>query len=201
MKNTWDQRYDRKDYYYGTEPNFFLASQKDLFFKNAKVLCLAEGEGRNAVFLSKLGCCVTAIDSSQVGLNKLKLLALENNVEIVTICADLKNFEIKKDEWDFVISIWCHIPSELRRKLHSTVAHNLKENGYLILEAYTPDQIPLKTGGPTDPDLLPTQNLLKEELLGLNIKIARELIRPIYEGIGHQGNSAVVQIIAQKDSR
>ena len=93
MKTKWDERYSVRDYYYGTEPNSFLRDNEGLFFSQAKVLCLAEGEGRNAVFLAKLGCDVTAVDFSSAGVEKLKHLAEEKKVHVKTVLADLREFD------------------------------------------------------------------------------------------------------------
>jgi hypothetical protein len=196
----WDQRYNRSDYYYGVEPNSFLTDQRDLFFKDAKVLCLAEGEGRNAVFLAKLGCDVTAVDSSQVGLDKLEKLATQSGVSVNTICCDLNEFVFEENRWNFIVSIWCHLPSALRMKIHRRSVRSLDKEGFFILEAYTPNQLKFKTGGPQDPDMMPTPGALKSELDGLTLKVLQEIERNISEGIGHQGMSAVVQVIAKKEN-
>ncbi len=201
MKNKWDERYDRNDYYYGTEPNSFLAAQKNKFLKNSKVLCLAEGEGRNAVFLAKIGCDVTAVDSSQAGLNKLVKLAEKNRVQVKIICCDLNDFIFEENYWDFIISIWCHLPSLLRSKIYGKAVLSLKAGGIIIIEAYTPQQLKFKTGGPQDPDLMPTMALLETELIGLNLTLKQEIERNVGEGVGHQGMSAVVQIIGKKESK
>ena len=200
MKNQWDQRYDRSDYYYGTAANDFLREQSHLFFNGARVLCLAEGEGRNAVYLAKLGCKVTAVDISQVGLSKLQALASKDGLSIEAICADLVEYKIQENSWDFIVSIWCHLPSVLRKKVYNDSALGLASNGYFILEAYTPNQIPLKTGGPQDPDLTPTKMLLEKELAGLHFLHCRELEREIHEGLGHNGMSAVVQVLGRKEA-
>lgn len=198
--SNWDERYANPEYYYGIEPNSFLVSQRELFFKGANVLCLAEGEGRNAVFLAKLGCKVTAVDGSQVGLEKLAKLAKQNNVEVTSICSDLSIFLIEENSWDFIVSILCHLPSELRKIVHDRSIRGLRKNGFFILEAYTPAQIPLATGGPKDPDMMPTLSMLKPELAGLKFILEKEINRNISEGIGHEGESAVVQVVAQKIS-
>ncbi|MEY4615246.1 MAG: hypothetical protein RJB66_206 [Pseudomonadota bacterium] len=198
MSNPWNDRYRRPDYYYGIEPNTFLAEHSQLFIKKGKILCLAEGEGRNAVHLAKMGFEVTAVDFSEVGLEKLKDLAKQNSVEIETICADLENYDIGHNKWDGIVSIWCHLPKNIRSTLHEKVKQGLKENGIFLLEAYTPNQLKFKTGGPQDPNLMPTLIELEEELKTLKIELGREVERDIQEGIGHRGLSAVVQFMARK---
>jgi 2-polyprenyl-3-methyl-5-hydroxy-6-metoxy-1,4-benzoquinol methylase len=198
MKSKWNERYGQSTYFYGTEPNSFLAENSSKFKKSAKVLCLAEGEGRNAVYLAKQGCVVTGVDSSQVGLDKLQQLAKQNGVEVNTVCCDLNDYVFESGHWDAVVSIWCHLPSELRSRVHKQVVESLKPQGLFLLEAYTPDQIKFKTGGPQDPDLMPTLKQLEVELNGLKPILKQEITRTISEGTGHQGLSAVVQYIGMK---
>jgi SAM-dependent methyltransferase len=198
MKNKWDERYDGKDYYYGTEANSFLIENSSVFSKGSRILCLAEGEGRNAVYLAQLGFEVTAVDYSQVGIEKIKALAIKNNVQVHTICADLNDFEIEPLKWEGIISIWCHLPSALRSQIHQQVILGLKPGGYFLLEAYTPEQLKFKTGGPQDPDLMPTLLQIENELQKLEPLIKKEALREISEGIGHQGISAVVQFLGKK---
>jgi SAM-dependent methyltransferase len=98
-KNMWNERYSKPGFAYGKEPNDFLASESKKI-PRGKVLCLAEGEGRNAVFLAQQGYQVTAVDQSSVGLEKTRILAMEKGVEVRTVEADLQDFEIEKDTWD-----------------------------------------------------------------------------------------------------
>lgn len=185
-------------YFYGTDPNDFLRENVRIIKNGGDILCLAEGEGRNAVFLAKQGFNVTAVDMSDVGLKKLNELAASQGVNVKTLCANLETFKINTEAWDGIVSIWCHLPGPLREKLYQDCVQGLRPGGVMLIEAYTPDQIPLKTGGPQDPDLLPRFDDLKRELRGLRIQIGRELKREIHEGTGHSGMSAVVQFIGAK---
>jgi SAM-dependent methyltransferase len=194
----WDERYARDDFFYGKLPNDFLKEHSARIPAHGRVLCLAEGEGRNAVFLATQGFAVTAVDMSAVGLQKARDLAAEHKVSIETQCLDLHDLVIVPDTWDAIVSIWCHVPSKLRARLHSDSVRGLKSGGLFLLEAYTPAQIPLATGGPKDVDLLPNCAALLNELKGLDVQIAREMRREIHEGVGHQGMSEVVQVLAQK---
>ncbi len=196
--NMWNERYGISEYYYGTEANDFLKENVSLLPANAKILCLAEGEGRNAVHLAKLGHQVTAIDQSSVGLEKLKKLAATQNVSVETIVADLSNFKFEHNSWDAIVSIWCHLPKILRVQVHKSCIFSLRHNGIFLLEAYSPKQLEHKTGGPQSVDLLMQRDDLLSELQGLDILYGAELERNISEGIGHQGKSAVVQIIGKK---
>lgn len=115
MLNTWDERYNTKEYIYGTEPNQFVA-QNIQNIKKGSVLCLGAGEGRNAVYLAEMGHHVTAVDSSRVGLEKARNLAVSRGVQITTIVADLADFIIQPESWDMITSIFCHLPLQLRKK-------------------------------------------------------------------------------------
>ena len=142
----WDERYSSKEYAYGTTPNEFLVEKVSCIPKG-KVLSLAEGEGRNAVFLAKQGYAVTAVDGSLVGLNKARKLAEENNVVVEFIHADLADYDLGENKWDGIISIFCPLPSSLRKALYKRVIAGLKQNGVFLVEAYTPDQLKHGTGG------------------------------------------------------
>jgi SAM-dependent methyltransferase len=192
----WNERYSEKGFAYGTEPNDFLREHADKL-PQGKVLCLAEGEGRNAVFLATKGFAVTAVDLSEVGLEKTKNLAEQAKVAVATLCADLADFIIEENYWDAIISIWAHVPPEVRRPLHKKVVDGLKANGAFLLEAYTPKQVEFGTGGPKKEFTMPLESL-REELNGLRFEIAREIEREVQEGKYHSGQSAVVQILAYK---
>ena len=193
----WDERYRSKEYAYGTQPNDFLHANVECLPKG-RVLSLAEGEGRNAVFLAQQGYSVTAVDSSVVGIEKARKLAELHNVEIEFIQADLTNFKIETDDWDAIISIFCPLPPKVRREIHHQVSHGLKENGVYLLEAYTPDQIWHGTGGGNDVDVMQTAQSLRSELTGLSFSRLEEIERKVVEGTYHTGLASVVQAIGIK---
>ena len=197
MQLVWDERYSSDEYVYGTKPNEFLASVANQI-PTGKVLCLAEGEGRNAVYLAELGYEVTAVDASRVGLEKAQRLAEKRGAEIKTIIADLADFEIEENSWDGIVSIFCHVPPTIRKPLHRKVVAGLKTGGALVLEAYRPKQLEYGTGGPPVPELTMTLDGLTEELEGLELKHAAELDRDVTEGLYHTGIGAVVQVLAVK---
>lgn len=200
----WDERYSDNDYVYGTAPNAFLVDALMRIrcdanhSQRAKVLSLGEGEGRNAVYLAEHGCMVTGVDASRVGLSKAEKLAKARGVVIKVIHTDLAHLEIEPGAWDAIISIFCHVPSSIRKELHRKVVNGLRPGGVFILEAYTPSQLALKTGGPTDMDMTMTLPQLKMELDGLDFEFAQEIEREVVEGKFHTGKGAVVQIIARK---
>jgi hypothetical protein len=194
----WNERYKTDEFVYGTEPNDFLVSVADQIPTGSRLLCLAEGEGRNAVYLAGLGHAVVAVDQSAVGLEKAQRFAKEKGVEIETVVADLSEFVIEPESWDGIISIFCHTPPALRKRLHNDVVAGLKPGGLFILEAYTPEQLTLKTGGPPLVEMMMCYKDLEPELVGLNFTHAIELRRNIVEGRLHSGRGSVVQIVGAK---
>lgn len=196
-KHMWDERFGAEEYAYGTEPNDFLREHAARI-PPGPVLCLAEGEGRNAVFLASLGHSVTAVDFSREGLRKAARLAQERNVALELVEADLADYDLGTDRWTGVISIFAHTPPEIRRRIHAALPRALRPGGVLVLEAYRPEQIALGTGGPRDAALTPTLADLRTELAGLDLEIAREASREIHEGRYHAGPSATVQVLATR---
>ena len=195
----WDQRYQSDDFVYGKEANGFLR-EACRGLNRGRVLCLAEGEGRNAVFLAEQGHTVTAVDSSAVGLEKAQRLATERGVQITTEVADLANYKIEEKSWDIIVSIFCHVPPRIRTNIHKSAVRGLRPGGAFILEGYTPAQLNLGTGGPPVSELMMTLAELKQELTGLDLEHALETEREVIEGSLHTGRGAVVQIIARKPS-
>ncbi|MBE9196890.1 class I SAM-dependent methyltransferase [Synechocystis sp. LEGE 06083] len=193
----WDERFNQSEYVYGTEPNEFLVSVAGQI-PQGKVLCLAEGEGRNACFLASLGYQVTAVDQSSVGLAKAQKLAREKGVKITTIQSNLADFEIIADAWQGIVSIFCHLPSSLRKQLYPRIYQGLKSGGVFILEGFAPEQLQYTTGGPKDLDLLPNLMNLREELSSFAYLTSHTLERHLNEGIYHQGKAALIQVLAKK---
>lgn len=196
--NQWDERYAAGEFYYGTEPNDFLRDQAGRIRSGGRVLCIAEGEGRNAVYLAGLGYAVTAMDQSPVGLAKARSLADRRGVSIDVVVGDLSAWEFAPGTWDAIVSIWCHLPPPLRGQVYRGVVTGLAPGGVLILEAYTPRQLEFGTGGPPTAELMPTLAELRQHLSGLEFEIAEEREREVREGRGHHGHSAVVQIVARR---
>lgn len=194
----WNERYSSEQYRYGVIPNEFLARTAPLLPKNAKVLSLAEGEGRNAVFLASLGHRVTGVDASSVGMQKAQRLAAGRGVKIETVVAELAEYVIEPGAWDAVVSIFCHLPPDLRRRVFRAAVEGLRPGGLMILEAYTPRQLELRTGGPPVPELLYTADALREDFGGLELTRLEELEREVHEGDLHNGRSAVVQLVGVK---
>lgn len=192
----WNQRYASDEFVYGTEPNSFLAEHANVLM--SPVLSLAEGEGRNAVFLASLGLQVHGVDGSEVGLAKAQALAHSKGVEIQTEVADLRTFEPPANAYGSVVSISAHLPSKIRHRLYPLVERCLKPGGIILLEAYSEDQLARDTGGPKDADMLMTQAKIEQEFPNCEPILLRELEREICEGQYHTGMASVVQFIGKK---
>lgn len=193
----WEARYAEPGYAFGTRPNDFLREQVN-HLPPGRVLCLAEGEGRNAVWLAQRGYEVTAVDLSARGLQKARRLASDRKVQIQTIEADLASFPIKAGEWKGIVSIFAHTTAPVRKRIHAAVIAGLAPGGVFLLEAYRPEQAALRTGGPGEDDRLLNLERLKPELGALDWLLAREIERDVVEGKYHTGRSAVVQLVARK---
>jgi SAM-dependent methyltransferase len=192
----WDERYSEAFASYGTEPNDFLRQVAD-HIPQGPVLCLAEGEGRNAVFLAERGHAVTAVDQSEVGLANAAKLALERDVPLTTTLADLAEYDIGEGRWAGIVSIWAHVPPGIREPLHAACVRGLRPGGAFVLEAYTPRQLERPgVGGPPSAELLMTPGALREELAGLRFERCEEVDREVAEGRYHQGASTTVQVLA-----
>lgn len=194
----WDQRYASEDYRFGTRPNQFLVDCAALLRPGGRVLSLGEGEGRNAVYLAQLGFDVTAVDQSAVGNAKAQRLAEMKGVTITTITADLNDFVIAPDTWDVIIDFFCHMPQPERVQLHHRVIEGLKPGGAYIYEIFSPRQLELATGGPTCRDLVVSLEEARAELAGLDLRIARELVRHRDEDDPDSRLQAVLQVMGIK---
>lgn len=192
----WDQRYDTEEFMYGTEPNAFLAEQAHRL--DGPVLSVAEGEGRNAVYLASLGLDVLGVDASSVGLAKARRLAEARGVTIRTEVADLTRYEPPAQTFGAAVAIFAHLPGEERRRLHRLLEQALKPGGLIILEGYSRNQLKHGTGGPGNPDMLFSSTAIESDFPGCEVLLCREIEREVIEGKLHTGMASVVQFIGKK---
>jgi SAM-dependent methyltransferase len=193
----WDERYAGEGWAFGTEPNDFLRQEAHRI-PPGRVLCLGEGEGRNSTFLAEEGYEVVGVDQSQVGMDKAQALAQERGVFVETVVSSIEDFDLTEEEWQGIVSIFFHVPPELRKKVNRSVVLGLTPGGVLILEAFTPRQLELDSGGPPHREALVSLSTLEEELGGLDLVLAQEVEREILEGRMHTGECSVVQIVGVK---
>jgi len=197
MKEMWEDRYKNDEFFYGTQPNDFLKAQVSHLPKGGRILCVAEGEGRNAVFLVQEGFQVTGVDYSEAGRSKALKLAQIRNITIQYDVADLANYNFGVEKWDGVVSIFNHLPEPLRAHVLQSVKRALKPDGVFLIEGYNPKQLQYKTGGPSTVEMLYTQDILRQHF-GANWLLLEDAERDIQEGTGHSGQSSVVHGVWRK---
>lgn len=196
---TWDARYARADYLFGTAPNDFLARQAPRLPRGARALCVADGEGRNSVWLAEQGLDVTAFDVSPVGQEKARRLAAERGVEVKFELADVAGWSWSPVAFDVVAAIFIQFADPVMRSaIFAGMVRTLAPGGLLLLEGYTPKQLEYKTGGPSQAENLYTAALLRDAFGSLEIVELREYEAEIDEGPQHRGRSALVDLIALK---
>lgn len=194
----WDTRYRDKEYVYGVSPNDFLRDHATLFKAGNNVLSLAEGEGRNAVFLAQQGCKVCGVDFSSEGRNKALQLAQKQGVEIDYDTADLTQYDMGEAKWDGIVSIFCHLVDRARPTLYRSIKRGLKPGGLFLLESFNKKQLEFDTGGPREVTHLPSLEELKSAFNDFEIVLAQDIEREIREGPCHNGLGSVTQFIARR---
>jgi cyclopropane fatty-acyl-phospholipid synthase-like methyltransferase len=198
MSEFWNARFAEPGFAYGTEPNAFLVSQKHHLKPGMKALAVADGEGRNGVWLAQLGLDVLSVDGSDVGLRKARELAASRGVSIRTELADLTKWKWPEEQFDVVAAIFIHFPPEQRARMHERMLRALKPGGVLIMEAFTPDQLRYKTGGPPVKEMLYTAEMLRQEFREMEILLLEERLTDLSEGSHHRGKSSVVRLILKR---
>lgn len=196
-KDFWNSRYSEKEFIYGTQPNKFLEHQlKNL--KPGKALFLAEGEGRNAVYAAKLGWLVDAVDFSSSAKVKALKLAERNNVKINYDVCDLNDYNFKENYYDLVVLIFVHLPFDLRKKVFENSIKALKQNGKLIFEAFSKEQIKNTSGGPRSEDLLYSEKEILDLVKQMKIELIESKVINLDEGEYHKGKADVVRFVGVK---
>ena len=195
----WQERYATDEYRFGTAPNAFLSAQAHLLPKSGKALAIADGEGRNGVFLAERGLDVLSLDFSPNGQAKARKLAAARGVTIRTEQADVIGWSYPADTYDVVAAIFFQFaaPPE-RAKIFAGIKRTLKKGGLLLLEGYGPEQLDYKTGGPGKLENLYTREILEQAFGDFASRDIREYDAEIHEGAGHGGMSALVDLVAVK---
>lgn len=192
----WNSKFSRDGFLYGLKPNSFIASKVKLFKKDAKVLCLGEGEGRNAIFLAKRGFDVSAIDASNIGLKKLEQRAKEENLDIKTICIDLNEWEAK-EKYDVIVASYLHMYKEDRDSLFEKIDDSLNSEGVFVGEFFCVNQLNFSSGGPKDEKLLYKVEDFKNHYVFSSAEV-KEQITILDEGKGHQGEASVIRVVLEQ---
>jgi SAM-dependent methyltransferase len=198
-RDCWNARFATDGYLFGTEPNVFLREHAALLPKSGRVLAVADGEGRNGVWLARQGLDVLSIDFSPVALTKARALARERGVKLETAEADLGKWRWPKAAFTAVVAIFIQFAGPaLRDRIFAGVKKALKPGGLLLLQGYRPKQLEYKTGGPPIAENLYTEELLRAAFADLEILALVSHDDEIHEGRGHAGMSALIDLVARK---
>ena len=205
QKNIWSQRYESagEDYLFGTEPNRFLARRANLLQNGATALSIADGEGRNSVWLAEQGLRVTAVEIAPVAIEKARRLAAGRGVEVNFLLADMLASDWPPDEltghFDWVVGIFVQFVSGVERERQFAVMKQLtRPGGRILLQGYTPKQLDYRTGGPSQVENLYTVRVLRQAFSGWQIEELVEYEDDVAEGAAHKGRSALIGLVARK---
>ena len=196
---TWNDRFSKDGYVFGTEPNEWLRRHATVWKAGSKILSIADGEGRNSIWLAQQGHRVEAFDISDVGVAKARRLAKVNQVEVdfrVTGCDD---FAWKTEHYDGVAAIFVQFADPaMRERLFKNMVSSIKPGGSLLLLGYTPKQLEYGTGGPSVLSHLYTPEMLRQAFVEMDIQSLDEYETELNEGEGHKGRSAVIGLVATR---
>lgn len=199
---TWDERFAGPDFLFGTEPNAYLAQHRGLLVAGRTALAVADGEGRNSIWLARQGLHVDAFDISPVGMAKAATLAREHNVAVNLRVAGCDDWNWRPAAYDVVAAIFVQFAGpEMRRRMFAGMVDTLKPGAYLIVQGYTPKQLKYQTGGPGLLDHLYTASMMRDAFASLDIIELCEYEAELAEGAQHVGRSALLGMVARKPAR
>jgi len=195
----WNKRFSAAEYIFGTAPNEFLAAQAARLRPGQRALCVADGEGRNSVWLAEQGLEVTAFDLSPVGVEKARRLAAQRGVRIACEVSDVYGWRWPEDAFEVLAAIFVQFADPaMRAFMFERMARSLRRGGLLIVQGYTPRQLEYRTGGPPHAENMYTPELLRAAFAGFEILELREHDKVMAEGTQHRGQSAVIDFLARK---
>jgi SAM-dependent methyltransferase len=196
----WNERFDKEEFIFGKEPNEYLVEKTHQYLKpNQKVLCIADGEGRNGVWLAKQGMQVIGFDASDIALAKANQFAKDNQVEVDYSFSDTDSFSWHANTYDAVIGIFIQFADPaMRERIFQKTFETLKPGGIFILQGYTPKQLDYKTGGPSLIEHLYTEELISDLAKEFEIRELVSYEKELSEGPRHTGMSAILGLVAQK---
>lgn len=196
----WNERFDKDEFIFGKEPNEYLVQQAKLFLEPTnQILCIADGEGRNGVWLAKQGMSVTGFDISDIALAKAKQFAQDNHVDVHYSLCDTDGFDWQANAYDAVVAIFIQFAdSQMRSRIFKQVYQTLKPGGIFILQGYTPKQLEYKTGGPSLIDHLYTEAMIRDLAKDFEILDLCCYEKVLSEGARHTGMSALLGLTAKK---
>lgn len=196
---TWNRRFAEDDFLFGTEPNAWLREHASIWSPGDRVLCVADGEGRNSVWLARRGLIVDAFDIAEVGVAKARRFAATQGASVNFAVADCDAYPWPQAAYDGVAAIFVQFADPpMRERLFANIVRSLKHGGTLVLQGYTPRQLEYRTGGPPFASHLYTEALLREAFAGLDVLALREYEAELAEGSGHRGHSALIGLVARR---
>ncbi len=196
---TWNDRYAESNYIFGTEPNQYLQQCLPHLKPGMSALAVADGEGRNSVWLARQGLITSAFDLSPVGVEKARALARDQHVQVDFSVSDCDAWNWHAKKFDVIVAIFIQFAApEVRKSLFANMIGALNPGGLIILQGYTPKQLEYKTGGPPNPDHLYTEELLRNEFSALRMLDMSVYEARLHEGTQHAGMSALIGIVAQR---
>ncbi len=200
--SNWDRRFADEGYLFGERPNAFLERQRERLPASGRALAVADGEGRNGVWLAQQGLRVLAVDASAVGQEKARKLAKARGVKLEFELADLAGWTWPSAAFDVVAAIFVQFAGpDLRAAMFRGMKEALKPGGLLLLEGYRPAQLGYRTGGPPIEENLYTEALLREAFADMEVLELRAYDAAIEEGRGHNGMSALIDLVARKPAQ
>jgi len=196
---TWNRRFAEEGFLFGSEPNEWLREHAGQWRPGQRVLCVADGEGRNSVWLARQGLQVEAFDIAEVGVAKARRLAAEHGVSVDYQVADCDGYAWPQAAFDGVAAIFVQFADPaMRERLFANMVRSLKPGGLLILQGYTPKQLEYRTGGPPIASHLYTEPMLREAFAGMDLLTLSEYEADVNEGSGHRGRSALIGLVARR---
>jgi len=197
--STWNKRFEGEGYLFGTEPNAYLREQAFRWRPGSQLLCVADGEGRNSVWLAAQGMVVDAFDISEVGVAKARKLAAMSGVSVEYSVADCDSWPWPTDTYDGIAAIFVQFADPtMRERLFANVIRSLKVGGLLVLQGYSPKQLEYKTGGPSLLSHLYTEEMLRTAFASTELLELRAYDADLTEGTRHRGRSALIGLVARR---
>lgn len=193
----WEARFATPDYAFGKEPNYFLQSRRKLLPRHGWALAIADGEGRNGVWLAEQGLNVVSLDFSPAAQKKARALAAERGMKVTFVQADVHAWDYPEAAFEVVVEIFAQFSSPAERAIKwRGMRRALKSGGVLIIQGYTPRQLQYGTGGPKRLENLYTRAMLEQEFGDFRDLNIVEEEREMREGASHAGMSAVIGLTA-----
>ncbi|HKP65868.1 MAG TPA: class I SAM-dependent methyltransferase [Casimicrobiaceae bacterium] len=198
-QETWNQRYASADYLFGESPNEFVRATTGYLVEGQSVLCVADGEGRNSVWLAERGLQVTAFDFAQNAVDKARRLAQRRNVSVDFHVADIETWRFESARYDAVVAIFIQfLGPKARDDVFKRMQSSVKPGGLFLLEGYRPEQLQYRTGGPGAIENLYTREWVEHAFADWQILSLRAYDAVLSEGTRHSGMSALIDVVARK---